>query len=91
MNMKSYVLYPNGSMVALTPQNKTHFNFSELYKAIGNNCETIELLPTKDRKNLMAVDEDGKMKNLPFNGPASQLFGDLIVGNVVICEKGMIQ
>jgi hypothetical protein len=46
----------------------------------------IEALKMKDG-NLMVVNEEGLMKNLPVNPYASLLYGSPIVGNAVVCSK----
>ena len=39
----------------------------------------------------MIVDEDGEPKQLPVNGIASKIYGDIIVGPAVLLPKGTIK
>ena len=50
----------------------------------------IEIVKTKDGKD-MVVNEDGKSQGLPLNEEATAMYvygdSDVILGDVVICEK----
>lgn len=64
-----------------------------IYKAIGNNCDIFESVTVDgyiEDAPIMLIDEEGKIKGLPVNYVATQLWhrfrkvNDFLVGNVVI-------
>ena len=38
------------------------------------------------KRKLMIVNEEGKLNGLPFNAKASELYPDVIVGDVLVCD-----
>ena len=76
------------------PKNGTDFSLEELRGYIGGH---IEIVPLKNNR-LMIVDEEGKLKNLPYNKPATEIYdkesfcvADIIVGNALICKGGQVK
>ena len=47
----------------------------------------IELYPKEDENFLFIVDEEGILKNKPYNALAKQLFDIDVVGALVVCPK----
>lgn len=85
--MKAELIKTDGSRSPLVPKNGTDFELDELYSAIG--CDMIEIVRTSGGR-IMVVDEEGLLKELPENPTASFLHGRLIVGDVVLCDEGMV-
>lgn len=76
------------------PKNGTDFSLKELQGYIGGHIEIVPL--TKDR--LMIVDEEGKLKGLPLNIPATKIYNDesfcvtdTIVGNALVCKRSEVR
>lgn len=75
------------------PQSSDTFELEELQKAVGGY---IEIHPIGYLSNgtpmHMVINEEGKLKNLPVNGKATeiwwQIYGptDTIVGDVLVCR-----
>jgi hypothetical protein len=84
------IIKANGEVVEIQPQNGTDFQLSEMREAIGGGY--IEITHTKENK-LMIVDEEGKIKQFPFNPKATSMhkYNDIIVGDVIICELDQVQ
>jgi len=48
----------------------------------------IELVPTaEDPPRFIICNEEGKLKHLPINAPASRIAGQLIVGDVIVFTR----
>ena len=65
----------------VSPKNGKKFNLKELQEFVGG---FIELVPGT---TTAYCNEEGRLKGLPFNSQASDLFGMVLVGNVVVCNK----
>lgn len=79
--------------VEVQPKNGTDFQLEELQDYIGGY---IEIVYFKDGR-MLVVDEEGKLKGLPFNVGATLAFNegtgrhdDIILGNALLCEKGQV-
>ena len=91
MDPEPYVhklLKPDGTMVDCSPAGE-YFSLKELQAAMdGGWVETINL----NGGFVMVIDEEGKLKELPRNNLATEIFGapgDYIVGNALVClDKG---
>lgn len=82
----------DGTEIEVAPKNpRKGFTCAELYELIG--CETVESVGPNFKGELMICDEEGKFKGLKVNQKATEWywssFGpyDVILGNVVICNK----
>jgi hypothetical protein len=74
------VLYKvDGTIETVTPKSGKHFTNEEVWELIGGWYETIPVFH-KNGRNVLLVDEDGRMKNLPVNAMATTLIGTQIVG-----------
>lgn len=61
-------------------------DIADIQKIVGGFVEMI-CLPDK---RLMLVDEDGKMKGLPINKVATEMYApqwDTVVGDVIVCTR----
>lgn len=75
--------------VEVQPKNGTDFQLEELQDYIGGYIEIVRL----NGDEIMVIDEEGKLKNLPFNVGATLVFNersgimdDIIVGNALVCK-----
>ena len=83
----------NGEIEYVSPQNDSDFSLNELQKFVGGY---IEILPLG--KELMVINEEGKLLGLPYNENATahlqSQYGtnsDYIVGNALICSAKQIK
>lgn len=74
----------DGTQTEVTPKNGKQFTLEELQALVGGY---IQVVNTNDRR-VMVVDEEGKLKDKPYNQAATRLYkygtDDRIVGDVVI-------
>lgn len=75
------------------PKNGTDFSLSELNAIVCGHIEIISILGGK----YMVINEEGKLKNLAINWPATKIFQDsygkhdVIVGDALVCDIGQIK
>ena len=83
------VLASDGSSREFLPANRKDYTLDELKEVVGGYIEIISL----PDDFLMVLNEEGKLKGLPFNEQASQLIPptDYIVGDVLICKSKRIE
>lgn len=92
-NKHARVYNTNGDIVRVEPANGINFSFEEL-KEIGDGY--FEIIQLSDRE-IMAINEDGKMLNLPINEHATEIYqeliycNDYIAGIILICDKDQIK
>ncbi len=85
--MTATVLKANGECLHVKPKNGNDFSLEEAQKVVGGYVEVIHLSSTQ----LMIVNEEGKLRKLPFNRQASLIAymarkADAIVGDVLVCD-----
>lgn len=89
--MPNEIIRVNGTREKYLPAGGRHYTLEELKKAIGGGF--IQVVYTKDGR-LMVLDEEGKLKGFPVNPVATRLYlhGSQapIVGDVLVCDEGMI-
>jgi hypothetical protein len=83
----------NGEIEYVSPQNDSDFSLNELKNFVGGY---IEILPLG--KELMVINEEGKLLGLPYNENATARLqsqyganSDYIVGNALICSAKQIK
>lgn len=76
------IIKANGEIIETQPSNGTDFSLPELQAVVGGFIEVVHLADGR----LMVVNEEGKLNGLPFNKKASELYPDVIVGDVLVCE-----
>lgn len=77
----------NGEITNVTPKNGTDYKYEELKEFVGGY---IEIVPINDHE-IMVVNEEGKLNNLPVNHIASLLYKyDIICGNVLVCDDSEV-
>ena len=90
--MLSTVIKSDGVFYNVEPRNYTDFQLDELKEYVGGYIEIIHLSSTQ----VMVVDEEGKIKNKPYNHNATlavRMAGikDVIVGDVLVCDISKIK
>lgn len=85
----------SGDVENVEPKNGTDFQLEELKAIVGGWIE-IKFL-SDDKGRVMVLNEEGKLRNLPYNERATMLYRkfvyehDFIVGDVLICDKSQIK
>lgn len=90
--MLSTIIKTDGSRINVEPKNKTDFELEELKEIVGGYIEIVSLSKTQ----CMVVNEEGKCERLPYNHLATLCVNmagikDVIVGNVLVCDKSKIK
>jgi hypothetical protein len=65
-----YILYPDGKREEVTPANGTNFRLAELQKIVDG---MIEIVPCKDERYILVINDEGKLLDFPKNEQATQL------------------
>jgi hypothetical protein len=99
MNAKIYKT--DGTIEDIAPKNGKSFELDELYEAIG--CDLVEVIAAGPG-TIAICDEEGRLKDEPQrNDAATQivtegltklgrfLYGDYLVGNVIVCDTELFQ
>ena len=78
-----------GEVIEVEPKNGKDFQLSELQEIVHGYIELVNFSSTK----YMVVNEEGHLLGLPLNLSATRLYnkGDVIVGDVLICNKSQIK
>tara|TARA_R100001244_G_scaffold86809_2_gene66205 strand:- start:5736 stop:6086 length:351 start_codon:yes stop_codon:yes gene_type:complete len=82
----------NGEEVQVNPSNGSNFDLEEMQTYVGGYIEIISM-----GNQTLVLNEEGKLKGLPINNRATQIFkghfGDLdfIVGDVLVCPSEMLK
>ena len=71
---------------AVEPENGSDFSLKELQTMVGGCIEIVNLPSGK----IMVVNEEGRLIGLPINSIATELYGGLIVGNALVCNKNQV-
>lgn len=90
--MLSTVIFSDGATKNVEPSNGTDFSFEELRGFVGGYIEIVRL----SKSQVMVVNEEGKIYNLPQNEKATMLVNiagvrDVVVGNVLVCDINKIK
>lgn len=91
---KPHLITVGGEVREIKPKNGSDFQLDELKEYIGGGW--IQIVPLSDDRLIMVMDEEGKLKNMPMNSVATDLFhewgiiDDVIVGDVVVCHKDQV-
>ena len=76
---------PSGRDSECTPHNARKFTLAELQALVGGYIEMVRI--PGDARRVFFVDEEGMLKKLRANVRASQIAGQLLVGNAVLCSS----
>lgn len=90
--MLSTVIFSDGATKNVEPSNGTDFSFEELRGFVGGYIEIVRL----SKSQVMVVNEEGKIYDLPQNEKATMLANivgirDVIEGNVLVCDINKIK
>lgn len=90
--MMARLIKTNGTETFIAPENGVDFKLDELQMVVGDpeKRSLIELVHLP-KNRLMICDEEGLLKELPLNAAASRIVGNVIVGDVVVCEDREFQ
>lgn len=77
----------DGSFMETKPRNGRDFSLEELKEVVEGYIEIVYL----PKGMMMVVNEEGHLLKLEPNLLASQLAGQFIVGNVLVCKRGEIK
>lgn len=76
-----------GEVIEVEPKNGKDFKLKELQEIVQGYIEIVNFSPTE----YMVVNEEGHLIGLPLNPSATILYKkDIIVGDVLICNKSQI-
>lgn len=90
--MLSTVINTDGLHKNVEPSNGEDFSLEELRRFVGGHIEIVRL----SKSQVMVVNEEGKVNDLPENQYATMLVNiagirDVIVGNVLVCDINKIK
>ena len=93
---KAMLVRADGTYEEIFPKNKEDFKLEELQKYVKGNIEIIQGRG-QDSNIICVLHEEGKLIGLQYNFIATLIFadilfeGDVIVGDVVICDTNMVK
>ena len=76
---------PSGHDSEYTPRNGKKFTLAELQALVGGYIEMVRI-PGDAGGRVFFVNEEGMLRKLRPNVRASQIAGQLLVGNAVLCS-----
>lgn len=90
------IIKTTGETIEVKPTNGTDFQLEELQEVVGGY---IQILPIYSTGEVMVVNEEGRLENLPWNVKATTyakhynaIFpNDYIAGNVLVCKDEEIK
>lgn len=88
--MNAQIIPVEGPIREAVPKNGKDFKYDELNKIVGGYIEIVYL----PRNKIMVLNEEGKLLNLPINEAATLRFNqerDYIVGDVLVCDREMVE
>ena len=91
------IINVDGSTKEVTPENNVDFSLTEIRNLLGDPDCLIELVYLHNTDDMIAFDENGKLKGLGINTEATRLFRknystmDFICGNVLLCADTKIK
>lgn len=83
----------DGTIKDVKPENGKFYTLKEMQDYVDGYIQVIDL----GRSGCMIVDEEGKIRGKAVNVEATKkaikhlMFGDFIVGDVLICRKGEVR
>ena len=81
----AFVIFVDGDMEGVEPENGTTFNYKELQKVVGG---LIGVVPqTGDPNHVYLCDEEGLLKDKYPNRKASELLDYPVVGDILVLSN----
>ena len=93
---KAMLVKADGTYEEIFPKNKEDFKLEELQKYVGSDIQIIQGRG-QDSNIICVLHEEGKLIGLQYNFMATLIFadilfeGDVIVGDVVICDSKLVK
>lgn len=87
------IIKTNGEQIEVSPKNGKDFKLYELKKIVHGWVEIV-WLPSDQ---ILVVNEEGKLLNLPINDVATRIYhdafgyNDVIVGDVLLCDSNQVE
>lgn len=84
----------NGEEIEISPKNGTDFSLEELQNYVDGYIEIVNL---RSENNIMIINEEGAINDMPVNLKASMIYSkefnvnQCIYGDVVICKYNMVK
>lgn len=84
----------NGEEIEISPKNGTDFSLEELQNYVDGYIEIVNL---RSENNIMIINEEGAINDMPVNLKASMIYSkefnvnQCIYGNVVVCKHNMVK
>jgi hypothetical protein len=82
---------PDGTVQQIMPRNGKVFSTEELQRLLGGPIEFIPMKRDRGRAIIMYVNQERKLRNLPYNEQATRLLhpallqaGELVVGDAIV-------
>ena len=85
--MISTIIKTDGTRMNVEPKNGTDFQLDELQEIVGGYIEIVHL----SNGQIMVVNEEGLIYDLPYNAEASSEAMDIIVGDVLVCDSDKVR
>ena len=88
------IIKTDGTEIEVSPKNGTDFSLEEMQKVV---CGFMEVYYINNYNDILIINEEGKLYNLPYNKTATELFrkayrtDDYIVGDVLVCSKEQVK
>lgn len=86
------IIKADGTSVEVSPANGRDYSYEELTKIVGGY---IEIIPCKKAGDILVINEEGKLENLPYNDEATLLANifplDYIVGDALLCKDSEVR
>jgi len=81
----AFVIFVDGDMEGVKPENGTSFNYKELQKIVGGLFQVVP--QTADPNHVYLCDEEGLLKDKYPNRKASELLDCPVVGDILVLTK----
>ena len=86
---------PDGTERDVRPANGRDFTLAELQGFVGGYIEVVySYNRRRQRGKILVIDEEGKLKGLPVNARASEIFSspfEVIVGPALLCRDDEVR
>ncbi len=76
------VLKTNGVRMDLVGENDGKLSLAQIQFGVGGYFSPIWIID-----QYMLVNDEGRMKGLPINQKASEIYGKIIIGDVILCSE----
>ena len=80
----------SGEEVHIEPENGNELSLQQLQSAVEGYIELAPILHPDYKGKIMFCNEDGYRLKKPLNIKATQISGDNIVGDVIVCDKSEV-